>query len=114
MSDPEMAIEALSKIAALGSTLAIDDFGTGYSSFSYLKRLPIHLLKIDRSFVTDIGHSREDEEIVTAIIQVALALKARAETAQQHAPTKAKKGKILYRIPDHMQVQKEVKCPIRV
>jgi diguanylate cyclase (GGDEF)-like protein len=75
MSDPEVAIEALSKLAALGSTIAIDDFGTGYSSFSYLKRLPIHLLKIDRSFVTDIGHSREDEEIVTAIIQVALALK---------------------------------------
>jgi EAL domain-containing protein (putative c-di-GMP-specific phosphodiesterase class I) len=75
MSDPEMAIEALSKLAALGSTIAIDDFGTGYSSFSYLKRLPIHLLKIDRSFVTDVGHSREDEEIVTAIIQVALALK---------------------------------------
>jgi diguanylate cyclase (GGDEF)-like protein/PAS domain S-box-containing protein len=75
MSDPETAIEALSKLAALGNTIAIDDFGTGYSSFSYLKRLPIHLLKIDRSFVTDVGNSREDEEIVTAIIQVALALK---------------------------------------
>jgi diguanylate cyclase (GGDEF)-like protein/PAS domain S-box-containing protein len=75
MANPEMAIEALAKLAALGITIAVDDFGTGYSSFSYLKRLPIHLLKVDRSFVTDIGHSHEDEEIVTAIIQVALALK---------------------------------------
>jgi EAL domain-containing protein (putative c-di-GMP-specific phosphodiesterase class I) len=90
MTDPEMAIEALSKLAALGVTIAIDDFGTGYSSFSYLKRLPIHLLKVDRSFVTDIGISREDDEIVTAIIQVALALKLMVvaegvETAQQAA-----------------------------
>jgi len=75
MANPEMAIGALAKLAALGVTIAVDDFGTGYSSFSYLKRLPIHLLKVDRSFVTDIGRSREDEEIVTAIIQVAQALK---------------------------------------
>ena len=74
MTNPEMAIEALAKLAALGTTIAVDDFGTGYSSFSYLKRLPINLLKVDRSFVTDIGNSREDEEIVTAIIQVARAL----------------------------------------
>ncbi len=75
MTNPEKAIEALAKLAALGITIAIDDFGTGYSSFSYLKRLPIHLLKVDRSFVTYIGSSREGEEIVTAIVQVALALK---------------------------------------
>jgi EAL domain-containing protein (putative c-di-GMP-specific phosphodiesterase class I) len=74
MANPELAIEALGRIAALGVTIAVDDFGTGYSSFNYLKRLPIHLLKVDRSFVADIGASREDEEIVTAIIQVAHAL----------------------------------------
>jgi EAL domain-containing protein (putative c-di-GMP-specific phosphodiesterase class I) len=75
MTNPDMAIEALSKLASLGITIAVDDFGTGYSSFSYLKRLPINLLKVDRSFVTDIGSSREDEEIVTAIVQVAHSLK---------------------------------------
>ena len=74
MNNPDAAIEALTKLSALGITIAVDDFGTGYSSFSYLKRLPIDLLKIDRSFVTDIGSSHEDEEIVTAIIQVAHAL----------------------------------------
>jgi EAL domain-containing protein (putative c-di-GMP-specific phosphodiesterase class I) len=88
MTDPEMAIEALGRLAALGMTIAIDDFGTGYSSFSYLKRLPIDLLKIDRSFVQDIGSSREDEEIVTAIVQVAHSLKLQVvaegvETRQQ-------------------------------
>ncbi len=75
MANPDMAIEALSKLTSLGITIAVDDFGTGYSSFSYLKRLPINLLKVDRSFVTDIGTSREDEEIVTAIVQVAHSLK---------------------------------------
>jgi len=75
MAKPDMAIDALSRLVDIGITVAVDDFGTGYSSFSYLKRLPIHLLKVDRSFVKDIGASREDEEIVTAIIQVAHALK---------------------------------------
>lgn len=75
MANANAAIEILTKLATIGISIAIDDFGTGYSSFSYLKRLPIHLLKVDRSFVTDIGSSHEDEEIVTAIIQVAQALK---------------------------------------
>ena len=74
MSDPDAAIAALEKISALGISIAVDDFGTGYSSFSYLKRLPINVLKIDRSFVTDIGSSSEDEQIVAAIVQVAHAL----------------------------------------
>ena len=88
MADPDLAIEALGRIAALGIAIAVDDFGTGYSSFNYLKRLPISLLKVDRSFVTDIGVSREDEEIVTAIVQVAHALRLQVvaegvETPQQ-------------------------------
>jgi diguanylate cyclase (GGDEF)-like protein/PAS domain S-box-containing protein len=74
MTEPEQAIGILGALADLGITIAIDDFGTGYSSFSYLKRLPIHVLKIDRSFVDDIGGSREDESIVVAIITVAKSL----------------------------------------
>jgi diguanylate cyclase (GGDEF)-like protein/PAS domain S-box-containing protein len=74
MTEPELAIGILGSLAALGITIAIDDFGTGYSSFSYLKRLPIHLLKIDRSFVDDIGSSPEGESIVVAIITVAKSL----------------------------------------
>ncbi len=71
MTEPEQAIEILGALVRLGITIAIDDFGTGYSSFGYLKRLPIHLLKIDRSFVADIGASPEDESIVSAIVTVA-------------------------------------------
>jgi len=74
MTEPEKAIGILGALASAGITIAIDDFGTGYSSFSYLKRLPIHLLKIDRSFVDDIGASPEGESIVVAIITVAKSL----------------------------------------
>ena len=57
-----------------GITISIDDFGTGYSSMAYLKRLPIHELKIDRSFVDGIGEAGDDGAITTAIIRMAQSL----------------------------------------
>ncbi|CCQ75056.1 bifunctional diguanylate cyclase/phosphodiesterase [Magnetospira sp. QH-2] len=71
MENPEMGVHTLNLLHDLGVWLAIDDFGTGYSSFSYLKRLPVERLKIDRSFIMDIPDDKEDEAISAAIIAMA-------------------------------------------
>tara|TARA_R110002072_G_scaffold7773_7_gene41605 strand:- start:12458 stop:14518 length:2061 start_codon:yes stop_codon:yes gene_type:complete len=68
MEDPEQSIEILNKIHDLGVKVSIDDFGTGYSSLSYLKKLPIDCIKIDRSFVIDIGQNESTESIIQAIL----------------------------------------------
>jgi diguanylate cyclase (GGDEF)-like protein len=77
VEDPERDIAVLMQIRALGVTLAIDDFGTGYSNLAYLTRLPIHALKIDRTFVTGVGLNRNDEAVVQAIVAMARQLKLR-------------------------------------
>jgi diguanylate cyclase (GGDEF)-like protein len=71
MTDPEHAMAVLVRLAESGVSLAIDDFGTGYSSLSYLKRLPVHQLKIDRSFVTDMDRGASDEAIVRSSVDLA-------------------------------------------
>ncbi len=71
MSEGGGAAVLLDQLKTMGVRLAIDDFGTGYSSLSYLRHLPLDTLKIDKSFIRDIPHHRDDMEIATAIIQLA-------------------------------------------
>ncbi|MBK8697063.1 MAG: EAL domain-containing protein [Deltaproteobacteria bacterium] len=81
MADPEKAGRVLKLLKALGLRLSVDDFGTGYSSLTYLKRFPIDILKVDRSFVAGLGEDSEDSAIVAATVGLAgsLGLQAIAE-----------------------------------
>ena len=78
LMEKEIVGEALSGLRALGVKITIDDFGTGYSSLSYLKRLPIDKLKMDRSFIDDLGADADDRAIAIAIINLAKTLKLTA------------------------------------
>ncbi|MDO9168806.1 MAG: EAL domain-containing protein [Methylobacter sp.] len=68
MENEEKAVEVLNNLRAQGIRLAIDDFGTGYSSLAYLKRFPLNVLKIDKSFIDDIPSAQDDMEITATII----------------------------------------------
>jgi diguanylate cyclase (GGDEF)-like protein/PAS domain S-box-containing protein len=74
MQDPQSTIQLLNRLYESGVGLAIDDFGTGYSSLSYLKMLPLHNLKLDRSFVRDIEADPSDRAICSATVALAHAL----------------------------------------
>lgn len=86
--DLDKAIEIMQQLNALGIRFAIDDFGTGYSSLRYIKRLPVSVLKIDRSFIMDMCNAKDDASIVDTIIAMAKHLQLDVvaegvETAQQ-------------------------------
>ena len=74
VEDEKRLLATLQDLKSLGLSLEIDDFGTGYSSFSYLKRLPVEVLKIDRSFVEDLTENPEARKVVGGIVDLAHAL----------------------------------------
>ena len=71
ISEPEKAIKTMCALSKLGVMLALDDFGTGFSSLSYLKQLPLDIIKVDRSFVSGIGVNKADEAIVETTLVLA-------------------------------------------
>jgi len=75
MKEPELAAKILKNLKSLGISISIDDFGTGFSSLSYLKNFPIDTLKIDKSFIMNLGYDEENSAIVTAVIALAHILK---------------------------------------
>ncbi|RBW43620.1 diguanylate cyclase [Psychromonas sp. B3M02] len=86
LTDIDRCIDVLSQLKALNIKISIDDFGTGYSSLNYLKRLPIDVLKIDKSFVDDCATLVEDGEICATIINLAKSLRLAtvAEGVEDH------------------------------
>jgi EAL domain-containing protein (putative c-di-GMP-specific phosphodiesterase class I) len=87
MTHPEQAREQLDALVALGCRVALDDFGTGYSSLAYLKTLPVHILKIDKSFMDGVMHDANDAAITRAIIALSqsLGMTLIAEGVETHA-----------------------------
>jgi EAL domain-containing protein (putative c-di-GMP-specific phosphodiesterase class I) len=94
MEDPEAALTTMNALRDLGVQLVLDDFGTGYSSLAYVQRFPIAVLKIDRSFVANLGEESPGAAIVAAVVNMAKGLRIDVvgegvETETQAAALKA-------------------------
>jgi PAS domain S-box-containing protein/diguanylate cyclase (GGDEF)-like protein len=91
MEDPEQSREILSRVRDLGIQIFLDDFGTGYSSLSYIAALPIHAVKIDRSFIVRMMHHERHRAVVIAAISLAhsLGMKVIAEGVETADQAKA-------------------------
>jgi predicted signal transduction protein with EAL and GGDEF domain len=74
MKDAEAATRILTELRSLGVRIALDDFGTGYSSLSYLRRFPFDKIKIDKTFIDDIGKSKSSDAIIRAVIGIAASM----------------------------------------
>ncbi len=101
MASPEIVTSVLERLRELGIRFSIDDFGTGYSSMAYLRRFRIDRLKIDRSFVENLGRDPDDEAIARAIIQLAKAL--RIETIAEGVETEAQLDFLRFTGCDYIQ-----------
>jgi EAL domain-containing protein (putative c-di-GMP-specific phosphodiesterase class I) len=101
MKEAETAVTALQNLKAFGVQISMDDFGTGYSSLAYLKRFPLDILKIDRTFIRDVTTDTDDAKIVVAMINLAhsLELKVVAEGVE----TKAQLDFLIHHGCDEMQ-----------
>jgi len=89
MKNPNKNIDILNELKEMSITLSIDDFGTGYSSFTYLKKLPIDKLKIDREFIKDLPED-EDDKVITSIM-ISLAKQLHLKTIAEGVETDAQK-----------------------
>jgi EAL domain-containing protein (putative c-di-GMP-specific phosphodiesterase class I) len=90
LTEEERASRVLAELVELGVTLALDDFGTGYSSLSYLRRYPMQVIKIDRSFVTDLPGNADAAAIASAVVAMARSLGKR--TIAEGIETEAQLG----------------------
>ncbi len=99
MQDMELSIERLRQLKELGVLLAIDDFGTGYSSLNYVRRFPVDILKVDKSFIDEVGDGGESSALTAAMIELAaiLNLKPIAEGIER---------------PDQLERLIELKCDL--
>jgi EAL domain-containing protein (putative c-di-GMP-specific phosphodiesterase class I) len=93
MRDVNDAVVRLGALRSLGVRIAVDDFGTGYSSLAYLRRLPVDVLKIDRSFVAELSSSSESQALVKTLVQLAKAM--RLETVAEGIEAESQLAQLL-------------------